>query len=115
MKEINTEYQYVLPERFEELHKFHKSHVTVRNHEVLESLHSSFNTAVPATAAPRAKSKRDCCNLVILHILKHITHMKQITALTANNVIRLIMTIILFCFIMAICFSQNNCKLYQND
>lgn len=56
-----------LPERFEELYKFHKSHVTIRHHEVLKSLHSSFDTAMPATAAPCAKSKKHCCSLVTLN------------------------------------------------
>lgn len=56
----------LLPERLEELYKFHKSHVTIRHHKVLKSLHSSFDTAMPATAAPCAKSKKDCCSLITL-------------------------------------------------
>lgn len=47
----------MLPERLEEFYKFNKTHVAIRDHEGLEALQSSFNSSMPATAAPSTKRK----------------------------------------------------------
>lgn len=49
----------MLPERLEELYKFNKTHVAIRNHEGLEALRISFNSSMPATAAPSTKKKKE--------------------------------------------------------